>query len=181
MPVLHPQGLQRHLGRRLCDPDSFYTRVALRGILDLLSTHSGGIVRANVVAMFSNVHLLWSEDPCIPEFINRFDDAQKKAIRASLPITDDWLAAMATSSLFSENSFPNDCPAWYSLVPSAQTWTSQKLKFPPSIVQWRGDYVLPTSVVTHLDPPTFKWIPTESPRRLPPIPLLVEDLPLLMT
>ena len=67
----------------------------------------------------------------MPEFINRFDDAQKKATRASLPITDDWLAAMATSALLSSNYFPNDHPDWNGLVPSAQTWTAWQLKLVP--------------------------------------------------
>ena len=57
-------------------------------------------------------------DPWVPEFINRFDDTQKNATRASLPITDDWLAAMDTSALVTANDFPNDFPAWDGLVPS---------------------------------------------------------------
>ena len=59
----------------LQDPDSFYTHVAPRDILELLSTHSGGIEHTSVVAMFSIVHLWWEEDPRVPEFINIFDDA----------------------------------------------------------------------------------------------------------
>ena len=69
------------------------------------------------------------------DFINRFDEAQKKATRASLPITDDWLAPMATLALLSTNSFPNDCSAWDGLFPSAQTWTAWQLKFSYSTAQ----------------------------------------------
>ena len=68
----------------LQDPDSFYTCVTPRYILDLLATHSGGLERADVVAMFSTMHLWWAEDPHVPEFINRFNNTQKKATRASL-------------------------------------------------------------------------------------------------
>ena len=57
----------------------------------------------------------------MPEFIKQFNDAKKKATRASLLITDNWLAAMATSDLLSANSFPNDRPTWDGLVASAQT------------------------------------------------------------
>ena len=91
--------------------------------------HSGGLERAGVVAMFATMHLCLAGNPRVPKFINRFDDAQKKSTRASLPITDDWLAAMATSALLSQNSLPNDRPSWDGLVPSAQTWTAWKLKF----------------------------------------------------
>ena len=84
--------------QRLRDPYYIYTRVALRYLLDLISTHSDGIERANIVAMFSIV-----QDPRVPEFINRFYNSQKKATRAYLPITNDWMDAMATSALLLEN------------------------------------------------------------------------------
>ena len=116
---------------RLQDPDSFYTRIAPRDLLNLLATHSGWIDRADVIAMFTTMHMWWAEDQRVLKYINRFDDAQKKATSASLPITDEWIAAMATSALLSANSFPNDCPSWDGLVPYAQTWTYWKLKFPP--------------------------------------------------
>ena len=81
--------------------------------------------------MFATMHLWWAEDPGVPSFINRFDDIQNMANPASLPITYNCLAAMATSDLLSEKSFPNDHPSWDGLVSSAQTWTNWKLKFPP--------------------------------------------------
>ena len=49
--------------------------------------------------MFATLHLWWAEDPRVPGFINIFEDAQKKATRASLTITDYWLATMSTSDL----------------------------------------------------------------------------------
>ena len=42
---------------RLRDPDSFYTCVAPRDLLNLLSKYSGGIERADVFAMFAIMHL----------------------------------------------------------------------------------------------------------------------------
>ena len=81
--------------------------------------------------MFATLHLWWAEDPRVPNFINIFGDAQKKATRASLPITDDWLAAMATSALLSENSLPNNRLSLDGLVPSSLTWTAWKLNFFP--------------------------------------------------
>ena len=75
----------------------------------------------------------------MPEFINRFDDAKKKATRASLPITDDWLAAMAISAIISANSFPNDRFAWDGLVLSAQTCTAWQLKLVPLHSSKKGE------------------------------------------
>ena len=67
------------------------------------------------------MHLWWEEDPCVPEFINIFDDAQKKATCSTLPITDYWLAAMVTSTFLSKNSFPKDHPSQDGIVSSDQT------------------------------------------------------------
>ena len=117
--------------RRLRDLDSFYTRVAPKALLNLLSTHNGEIKRVDVVNGFATMHLWWAEYPRVPEFINIFNDSQNKATLASLPITNDYLTFMATSALLSVNSFPNDCPDWYGLEPSAQSWTAWKLKFIP--------------------------------------------------
>ena len=50
----------------LRNPDCFYTRVAPRYFLYLLSTHSGGIEQADVVAMFATMHLWWAEYPRVP-------------------------------------------------------------------------------------------------------------------
>ena len=75
------------------------------------------------------------QDPHVPEFINRLDDAQKKATRAYLPTTNDWLDDMATSSLLLENSFPNDCPAGTVSSPLSRLGRLGKSSPPPSIVQ----------------------------------------------
>ena len=59
------------------------------------------------------------------------EEAQKNAQRAGLPITDNWLAAFATSSLLLVNSFPNDHPEWYGKPKSNQTWRAWKDTFNP--------------------------------------------------
>ena len=47
--------------RRLRDPDSFYTRVFPRDLLNLLTTHKGGLERADAVTMFATMYLWWAE------------------------------------------------------------------------------------------------------------------------
>ena len=42
----------------------------------------------------------------------KMKEAQKKAQRAVLPITDNWLAEFATSSLLLSNSFTNNRLEW---------------------------------------------------------------------
>ena len=117
--------------RSLRYPDSLYTRVAPRDLLDLLATYSDGLESSDVVGMFSTMRFWWSEGPRFPSFINIFNDAQNKATCASLPINYYCLATMDTSALLSTKSFPNDRPYWDGLVPSDHTWTAWKLKFSP--------------------------------------------------
>ena len=59
----------------------------------------------------------WAKDPRIPEYINRLEDAQKKVDWASLPITNAWLAAIATMSLLLAGSFPKLRLDWDGLSP----------------------------------------------------------------
>eukprot|EP00804_Cyclotella_cryptica_P016130 CCRYP_004246-RA/>CCRYP_004246-RA protein AED:0.35 eAED:0.35 QI:0/0/0/0.75/1/1/4/0/1339 len=68
----------------------------------------------------------WSEDPRVPEYINRLEDAQKKAARANLPITNDWLAAIATMSLLAAGSFPKLRLDWDGLASADKTWPAWK-------------------------------------------------------
>ena len=51
--------------------------------------------------------LVWrANDPRVPEYVNRLEDAQKKSVRANLPISDMWLAAIATGSLLAGGGLP---------------------------------------------------------------------------
>ena len=54
----------------------------------------------------------------------RMEEAQQKATRADLTISNEWLAAFATSSLLLNNSFPNNRPAWDNKIKADQTWSA---------------------------------------------------------
>ena len=59
------------------------------------------------------------------------EEAQKKAKRAGLPITDNWISAFATSYLLITNEFPNDRPEWDGNPKADQTCKARKEKFNP--------------------------------------------------
>ena len=65
----------------------------------------------------------------VPEYVNCFEDAQKKSVRAKLPIYDEWLAAIATGLLLAAGSFPNQHPDWGSLPCANKTWVAWKTTF----------------------------------------------------
>ena len=57
----------------------------------------------------------WANDLRIPKYVNRLEYAQKKSVRAKLPIDDKWLAAIATGSLLAAGSFLKQGLDWDSL------------------------------------------------------------------
>ena len=101
----------------LCD---FFTR---------LKGGSGGLEATDIVSLLSATLGWWAEDPRVPEYVNRLEEAQRKSVRASLPINNKWLAAIATGSLLAGFSFPKQRPDWDSLPRANKTWTAWKTAF----------------------------------------------------
>lgn len=108
---------------------TFYNKVVPRDILDHVTTNSGGLDTTNIVTLQATMLSWWAEDPRVPEYINRLEDAQKKASRGPLPITDDWLSAVTSASFLSLGSFPCERPEWDGLPTSAKTWKKWKETF----------------------------------------------------
>jgi hypothetical protein len=105
---------------------TFYNKVSLRDMLQQLVTSMAGLEATDIVSLFLNMQVWWEEDPCIPEYINRLEDAQKKAHRAGLPITNEWLVATASKSLLIAASFPIQCAVWEAELPVTKTWPAWK-------------------------------------------------------
>ena len=84
----------------------FYNKVPLRDFFTRLKGGSGGLKDTDIVSLLLATLGWWAEDPGVPEYVNRLEEAQRKSIRASLPINDKWLAVIATGSLLAAGSFP---------------------------------------------------------------------------
>ena len=83
--------------RRLQDADTYYTHTSLRDIITHLESHRGGLEQLDFVTLLDKIPLIWLSDPRVLEYINTLEDAHKKAKRIDLPISDNLLAAFATS------------------------------------------------------------------------------------
>ena len=59
------------------------------------------------------------------------EEAQKKSVRAQLPITDNMLAAFATFMLLKTDSFPRNRPVWDGNPVGDQRWDAWKDFFKP--------------------------------------------------
>ncbi len=110
----------------LKSPTTFYNKVSLQDMLQHLATSTAGLKATDIVTLLVDMQSWWEEDPRVPEYINKLEDAQKKALRASLPITNEWLVATASKSLLSAASFPIPRPVWDSRQPTTKTWAAWK-------------------------------------------------------
>jgi hypothetical protein len=94
----------------LKSPTTFYNKVSLQDMLQHLAASTAGLKAMDIISLLVDMHSWWEEDPRVPEYINRLEDAKKKSARAHhLPITNDWLAAITSMSLFMASSF---CKLW---------------------------------------------------------------------
>ena len=90
-------------------------------MLAQLTTAIGGLECVDIInLLFSLAHLL-EQDPRVSEYFNALKDAQIKSVRASLPFTDDLLAAIGSSSLLNANPFSKDRATWVGKDPAERT------------------------------------------------------------
>ena len=78
------------------------------------------------VELILGLHKLWEANPRVAQFIVNTEEAQKKSVRAQLPITDNMLANFATYMLLKINSFPRNRPTWDGKPVGDQRWDAWK-------------------------------------------------------
>ena len=100
--------------------------------LELLTNFAkeiGGLEVTDVVTLIGELPGYWNIDHQFTQFIMTMEESHKKAQRAGLPITNNWLVTFATSPLLLANSFPNNCPEWERKPKAANMWWAWKDTF----------------------------------------------------
>jgi hypothetical protein len=95
-------------------------------MLDHLASNMPGLEATGIISLSVDMQGWWQDDPRVPEYINKLKEAQKKAARANLPLTNAGLAATASLSLLTAGSFPKQRTDWDSLPPTSKTWAAWK-------------------------------------------------------
>ena len=108
---------------------TIFKHVTLNDILDHLGATSTGGEAINVTVLQQGMSSWWVEDPRVPEFFTRCEDAQQKARRSGLAISDAWLVALASRSLLMEKIFPDERPKFEGLPQLDRTWKKWKIHF----------------------------------------------------
>eukprot|EP00804_Cyclotella_cryptica_P017724 CCRYP_001164-RA/>CCRYP_001164-RA protein AED:0.37 eAED:0.27 QI:0/0/0/1/0.33/0.25/4/0/1265 len=105
---------------------TFYNQVALSDMLDHLTSNMSGLEATDIISLSIDMQSWWQDDRRVPKYINKLEEAQKKATRANLPLTNAWLAATASLSLLTAGSFPKQRTDWDSLPSTSKIWAAWK-------------------------------------------------------
>ena len=105
---------------------TLFKHIILRDRLGLLGATSTGGEAIVVIVLHQGVLSWWVEDPQVPEFITRCEEAGIKAMRAGLDILYVWIVVVASLSLLIEKSFPDEQPKFKGLPLLNRTWEKWK-------------------------------------------------------
>lgn len=110
----------------LKDVHSFYTHVTAKELIDHLDDNCGGLHSSEVVHLQSEMMGYYATAEGIPEYIDMLEEAQRKSVRAKLPISDDQLLAIATTAVLGSNHFPRPTDEWEAKPTADKTWGNWK-------------------------------------------------------
>jgi hypothetical protein len=105
----------------LCNHETFYSNVTVLAIFDHLCEHSGGLHPLDMVLLTIQMSQYYKGTPDIPKYIFLLEDAQRKAARACLPVTNQTLTVLASTALLAANTFPRTTELWEELDPADKT------------------------------------------------------------
>jgi hypothetical protein len=91
----------------LKDADTFYTKVLALKIMAFLDTNSRGLHAVDIITLRTTMHGYYAQADGIPQYIIMLEEAQKKAKRAGMPITDIKLVMMASAAILAAQYFPH--------------------------------------------------------------------------
>ena len=96
----------------------------LRDLFTRLKGGRGGLEATDIVSLLSATLGWWDENPRVPDYVNRLEEAQRKSVQLLLPIDNNWLAGIANGYLLTAGSFSKQRPDWDSLPRANKIWTA---------------------------------------------------------
>jgi hypothetical protein len=102
----------------LCNPKTFYSNITALTIFDHLCERSSGLHTLDMVLLTIKMSQYYKGLPDIPEYNFLLEDAQCKAARACLPVTDQTLTVLASTALLAADTFPRTTELWEELDPT---------------------------------------------------------------
>jgi hypothetical protein len=113
----------------LCNPEMFYSNITALNIFNHLCKSSGNLHALDMVLLTIQMSKYYKGMPDIPEYIFPLEDAQCKAARACLPVTNQTLTVLASTALLAANAFPRTTELWEELDPAKKTWAAWRTAY----------------------------------------------------
>jgi hypothetical protein len=123
---LIPAAVEEVCINELKDGTTFFHKVNARDLLEHLEKNSTGLHALDIVALRTNMPLLYKNAASMPDFILTTEEAQKKAKTAKLPILDIELAMYAATSVLQSRDYKKETDEWEGRNASKKTWTKWK-------------------------------------------------------
>ncbi len=111
---------------KLKDGTTFFHKDFAHDLLEHLEKNSTGLHALNIVALRSNILLLYKNAVSMPDFILDMEESQKKAKCAELPILDIELAMYATTSVLQSGNYKKETDKWEGCNAAMKTWSKWK-------------------------------------------------------
>ncbi len=108
---------------------SFYTNVTAKQLMEHLDANCGGLHPAELINLPTEMLSYYTQADGIPEYINMLEEAQHKLAHANLPMSDDQLLAIASTSVLASGHFPRPTDEWEALARNNKTWTAWKAHY----------------------------------------------------
>jgi len=100
--------------------------VTAQDLVEHLEKKSMGLHALDIVALRTNMLLLYKNAASMPDFILTMEEAQKKVKRAKFPILDIELAMYATTSVLQSGAHKKETNKWEGRNANKKTWTEWK-------------------------------------------------------
>jgi hypothetical protein len=113
----------------LCNPETFYSTITVLALFDHLRERSGGQHALDMVSLTIQMSQYKEDTLDIPKYIFLLEDAQRKAARDRLPVTDQTLTVLASTALLAADTFPCTTELWEELNPANKTWAAWKTAY----------------------------------------------------
>jgi hypothetical protein len=113
----------------LKNANTFYTKVTAINIMAHLDANSGGLHALNMIMLCIDMMQYYLQANGIPQFIVMIEDAQKKAMRARMPIANDELIMMSSVAVLAAQHFPCEVDDWEGLLAASRIWQAWKVPF----------------------------------------------------
>ena len=112
--------------RELKDPETFYTDVSPRDLIDHLQVQCTGRHTINILALQDEMRNYHIEYEGILEYINALEDAQRRVKRAGNDreyfVNNATLSLIASTAMLKMQQFPRVNDEWEDLLRATKTW-----------------------------------------------------------